>query len=55
MIAIFVLQFVFVTFGGTVLGVEPLSLSAWGICLILAFLVIPRDMIRKAVRRKILK
>jgi calcium-translocating P-type ATPase len=55
MIAIFVLQFVFVTFGGTVLGVEPLSLSAWGICLILAFLVIPIDMIRKAVCRKILK
>lgn len=48
MFAIFAMQFVFVTFGGSVLSVESLSPSAWLICIILAFLVIPIDMIRKA-------
>jgi len=42
-------QFVFVTFGGEFLSVEALNAKTWCICLILAFLVIPIDMIRKAV------
>ena len=50
--AIFVLQFVFVTFGGSVLHVTPLSAATWLICLAAALLVIPADMIRKAVVRK---
>lgn len=49
MLSIFVLQFVFVTFGGSVLSVEALSLSGWLICIGLAFLVIPIDMIRKVI------
>lgn len=52
MASIFILQFVFVTFGGSVLSVEPLSPSAWLICTFMAFLIIPIDMIRKAVMRK---
>ena len=52
MLSIFVLQFVFVTFGGQVLSVEALSPSAWLTCLGLAFLVIPIDMARKAVMHK---
>ena len=52
MFAIFVMQFVFVTFGGEVLSVESLSPHSWLICLILAFLVIPLDMLRKLVMRK---
>ena len=52
MLSIFVLQFVFVTFGGEVLSVEALSPSAWLTCLGLAFLVIPIDMARKAVMHK---
>ena len=52
MALIFILQFLFVTFGGSVLSVEPLSLSAWLICMFMAFLIIPIDMIRKAVMRK---
>lgn len=47
--AIFALQFVFITFGGSVLSVEALTPSAWLICVGLAFLVIPIDMIRKAL------
>lgn len=49
MLLIFVLQFVFVTFGGNVLDVESLSASAWLLCAFLAFLVIPIDMVRKTV------
>ena len=48
----FVMQFVFVTFGGEVLSVESLSPRSWLICLILAFLIIPIDMLRKLVMRK---
>ena len=52
MISIFVMQFVFVTFGGEFLSVESLSIKSWIICLILAFMVIPIDMLRKAVTRR---
>ena len=47
--AIFVLQFVFVTFGGDVLSVTALSAATWLICLAIAFLVIPIDLIRKCI------
>ncbi len=49
--AIFALQFVFVTFGGVALSVEALSPQGWLVCLCLAFLVIPLDMLRKAIGR----
>lgn len=52
MISIFVLQFAFVTFGGDVLNVESLSAQSWLICVVLAFLVIPIDMIRKMIMKK---
>lgn len=52
MLAIFVMQFVFVTFGGEVLSVESLSVKSWIICLILAFLVIPIDIVRKLIMNK---
>lgn len=52
MLAIFVLQFVFVTFGGEVLSVESLNFSGWIICLVMAFLIIPIDMVRKAILHK---
>ena len=50
--AIFLLQFVFVTFGGEVLSVQALSVMTWIICLVIAFLVIPIDIIRKNVMNK---
>ncbi|MBQ4397145.1 MAG: calcium-translocating P-type ATPase, PMCA-type [Clostridia bacterium] len=49
--AIFAMQFVFVTFGGQVLSVESLTPQSWGICFLLAFLVIPLDMIRKILMK----
>ena len=48
---IFVLQFVFVTFGGKALAVTPLSLGTWLRCLLLAFLMIPVDVIRKGWKK----
>ncbi|MCD8144308.1 MAG: calcium-translocating P-type ATPase, PMCA-type [Oscillospiraceae bacterium] len=55
MAAIFVLQFVFVTFGGEVLSVEPLSPSGWLTCIVIAFLVIPIDMVRKLITGAVTK
>ena len=52
MSAIFTMQFVFVTFGGNVLSVESISPMSWLICVVLAFLVIPIDMIRKAFTKE---
>lgn len=51
MFSILLLQFVFVTFGGNVLNVESLSPTTWLLCAAMAFLVIPIDMIRKAIVR----
>ncbi len=50
--SILVLQFIFVSFGGEVLSVEPLSPQAWLTCLVFAFLVIPIDIIRKLIMNK---
>ena len=52
MLSIFILQFVFVTFGGDVLSVEALSPMGWLTCVVMAFLIIPIDMIRKAFTKK---
>lgn len=47
--AIFLAQFIFVTLGGAVLSVHALTATTWLVCAVLAFLVIPIDVIRKAV------
>ena len=52
MLSIFALQFVFVTFGGEVLSVESLDARSWLICVVMAFIVIPIDMVRKLIMRK---
>ena len=46
---ILVIQYLFVELGGKALSVEPLSIRTWLICLVIAFMVIPVDMIRRAV------
>ncbi len=50
--SIFILQFVFVTFGGGVLSVESLEPRSWCICIVLAFLVIPIDIVRKIIMKE---
>lgn len=52
MFSVFALQFVFITFGGEVLSVEQLNLGGWLICIVLAFLIVPIDMIRKTIMKK---
>ena len=49
MLAIFAMQFVFVTFGGEALSVESLSAASWLICLVLSVMVIPIDLARKLI------
>ena len=41
MLFIFILQWVFIEFGGEVLNVEALSLDSWLNCFVLAFMIIP--------------
>ena len=41
MLFIFIMQWVFIEFGGEVLSVEALSLDSWLNCFVLAFMVIP--------------
>ena len=50
--ALLIVQFVFISIGGDVLSVTPLNAKTWIVCLITAFLIIPIDMIRKAVMKK---
>ena len=52
MLGIFAMQFLFVTFGGQVLSVEALSLRSWLICLGLAVLIIPIDLLRKTLMQR---
>ena len=47
--AIFVMQTVLIEIGGSVFGTTPLSLKALGISMILGFLIIPVDFIRKLI------
>ena len=52
MLSVFVLQFLFVTFGGQVLSVEALRPQGWLVCLALAFLIIPIDVVRKVMMHR---
>lgn len=51
MVGLLILQFIFVTFGGAVLNVEALTASNWVICIVIAFLVVPIDCIRKMIMK----
>lgn len=46
---IFAIQFIFVTFGGEFLSVKPLSPTHWLLCIFIALLIIPLDMLRKLI------
>ena len=52
MLGVFLLQFVFVTFGGEMLSVQALSPMSWLVCVVLAFIVVPVDMLRKAITER---
>ena len=49
---IFLAQFIFVTIGGTVLSVHALTATTWLVCAVIAFLVIPIDVVRKVLMNK---
>ena len=50
--SLLIVQFLFVTFGGKALSVTPLNTRTWIICIAVAFLVIPIDVIRKIFMKK---
>lgn len=49
---IFLAQFIFVTIGGEVLKVHALTATTWIVCALLAFLVIPVELIRRSIMKK---
>jgi P-type Ca2+ transporter type 2C len=51
--SIMAIQVFFITFGGEILRTVGLSLSEWGLVLALAILIVPADLIRKAVRNQV--
>ena len=55
MAVILLMQFVFINFGGEFLSVKALSLQSWLIAALLAFLIIPIDLIRKLIYKLIQK
>ena len=55
MFIIFAMQFIFVTFGGDFLNVHALEPLHWLICIGISIMVIPIDMIRKAITKAISK
>lgn len=55
MLVIFAMQFIFVTFGGDFLNVHALEPLHWCICIGLSIMVIPIDLIRKAITKAVSK
>ena len=51
MIAICVMQVIFVCFGGAILRTMPLTLSEWKLTLLVSLAVLPADFIRKLTFR----
>lgn len=51
-IAIFVLTFILAQFGGAIMGCAAMNLIQWFTVIAIAFLIIPIDLVRKAILRK---
>ena len=49
---IIVIQAVFITFGGEVLRTSGLSISEWIIIVLMALIIVPIDLLRKAARNQ---
>jgi len=54
-VIIFVVQMVFTYLGGSVLRTVPLTLSEWGYVFGMCFVIIPVDLLRKIIVKKVLK
>lgn len=48
-VAIFALTFILAQFGGTIMGCTALTVTQWAVVVGLAFMIIPIDLVRKAV------
>ena len=51
-IAIFAITFLLAQFGGEIMGCTAMTLLQWGVTVALAFLIIPIDLVRKAIIRR---
>lgn len=48
-VVIFALTFVLAQFGGDIMGCTAMTLMQWGVTVVLAFMIIPIDLVRKAI------
>ena len=48
-VAIFALTFVLAQYGGDIMGCTAMTLMQWGVTVVLAFMIIPIDLVRKAI------
>lgn len=53
MTAVTVIQVIIIQFGGNVFGTTPLTLNNWIVAILIAFAIIPIDLIRKAVVKSV--
>ena len=51
-IAIFAITFLLAQFGGEIMGCTAMTFAQWGVTIALAFLIIPIDLVRKAIIRR---
>ena len=51
-IAIFAITFLLAQFGGEIMGCTAMTPTQWGVTIALAFLIIPIDLVRKAIIRR---
>ena len=47
-----IFQILIMQVGGVIFGTTPLSLEQWGIAIMIAFLIIPIDLVRKVIVNK---
>lgn len=52
MSAVTIIQVIIIQFGGKVFGTTPLTLVNWVAVILIAFMIIPIDLVRKAVVKK---
>lgn len=53
MSAVAIIQVIIIQFGGSVFGTTPLTLNNWIVAILIAFAIIPIDLIRKAVVKSV--
>ena len=52
MTAVTIIQIIIIQFGGNVFGTTPLTLQNWIVAILIAFMIIPIDLVRKEIVKR---